>query len=379
MMADHVVVAMSGGVDSSAAAALLVEQGYAVIGVMLRLWAEPPLPGAEADASNRCCSLESLAGAQAVADRLDIPFYVINAEEPFRSGVVDFFIREYAAGRTPNPCLICNRKIRFGYLLEYARSLGARYLATGHYARIRAGADGKLELWRGVDPAKDQSYVLSVLGQDELRQVLFPVGECAKAQVRALAAGRGLPTAARPESQDLCFVVDGDYRRFLTRWAPDSVRPGSILDRRGRRLGTHRGLPFYTVGQRGGLGIAASQPLYVLELQAENNTLIVGAAEELGQRWLRAAAVHWIAGDAPRGLSSLQVQIRYHAQPVPAAVVPRPDGSVEVALAEPLRGVAPGQSAVFYRDEICLGGGTIIEARGRGEPGEEHGRIDALD
>jgi tRNA-uridine 2-sulfurtransferase len=379
MMADRVVVAMSGGVDSSVAAALLMEQGYDVIGVMLRLWVEPPLPGAEADVANRCCSLESLAGAQAVADRLDIPFYVINAEEPFRREVVDFFIREYAAGRTPNPCLICNRKIRFGYLLEYARSLGARWLATGHYARIRAGADGKCELWRGVDPAKDQSYVLSVLGQDELRQVLFPVGEHTKSQVRALAAGRGLPTASRPESQDLCFVVDGDYRRFLTRWAPDSVRPGPILDRRGRRLGTHRGLPFYTVGQRSGLGIAAPQPLYVLELQAEENTLIVGAAEELGQRWLRAAAVNWIAGDAPRMLSSLQVQIRYRAQPVAGAVVPKPDGSVEVALAEPLRGVTPGQAVVFYRDEICLGGGMITEARGREEPGGEHVRIDALD
>jgi tRNA-specific 2-thiouridylase len=370
MMADHVVVAMSGGVDSSAAAALLVEQGYAVIGVMLRLWAEPPLPGAEADASNRCCSLESLAGAQAVADRLDIPFYVINAEEPFRRGVVDFFIREYAAGRTPNPCLTCNRKIRFGYLLEYARSLGARYLATGHYARIRAGADGKLELWRGVDPLKDQSYVLSVLGQNDLRQVLFPMGEYTKAQVRALAAGRGLPTASRPESQDLCFVADGDYRRFLTRWAPASVRPGPILDRQGRRLGTHRGLPFYTVGQRGGLGIAAPRPLYVLELQVESNTLFVGAAEDLGQRWLRAAGVNWIAGDPPASSSSVRVQIRYRAEPVPARTVSRPDGSVEVYLAESLRGVTPGQAAVFYRDEACLGGGTIVEARRCGEPGE---------
>jgi tRNA-uridine 2-sulfurtransferase len=337
--------------------------------VMLRLWTEPPLPGANADAVNRCCSLESLVDAQTVADRLGIPFYVINAEEPFRSGVVDTFIREYAAGRTPNPCLVCNRIVRFGYLLEYARSLGASYLATGHYARVRSGAGGKIELLRGFDRAKDQSYVLSVLGQKELCQVLFPVGEYTKAQVRALVGTRGLPTASRPESQDLCFVADGDYRRFLTRWAPESVRAGPILDRRGRRLGTHRGLPFYTVGQRGGLGIAASQPFYVLELRVESNSLIVGAAEELGQRWLHTAAVHWIRGEPPAESASLQVQIRYRAQPVPARVVSQPDGSVDVCLAEPLRGVTPGQAAVFYRDETCLGGGTIIEAGRCSEPG----------
>jgi tRNA-specific 2-thiouridylase len=372
MMTQRVVVAMSGGVDSSLAAALLVEQGYDVVGVMLRLWVEPPLPGAEADAANRCCSLESLIDAQAVADRLGIPFYVINAEEPFRSGVVDYFLREYAAGRTPNPCLVCNREIRFGYLLEYARSLGARYLATGHYARICPHANGQLALWRGVDPAKDQSYVLSVLGQDELRQALFPLGEYTKGQVRAMAVDRNLPTASRPESQDLCFVVDGDYRRFLSRWAPDSVRLGPILDRTGRRLGTHRGLPFYTVGQRGGLGIAAPRPLYVLELHGQDNTLIVGTAEELGQRWLRAVGVNWIAGFPPPEKPFLaQVQVRYHAQPVPGTVLPRSDGSVEVHFEEPLRGITPGQASVFYRGELCLGGGAIIDAGSRAQPGED--------
>ena len=370
-MADRVVVAMSGGVDSSMAAALLVEQGYDVIGVMLRLWVEAPPVGADAESVNRCCSLESLSDAQLVAHRLGVPFYVINAEEPFRSGVVDSFVREYAAGRTPNPCLLCNRRIRFGYLLEYARSLGARYLATGHYARIRSGGDGKLELWRGVDPAKDQSYVLSVLGQGDLRQALFPAGEYTKGQVRALAADHGLPTASRPESQDLCFVSDGDYRRFLARWAPESVRPGSIRDCRGRRLGTHRGLPFYTVGQRGGLGIAAPRPLYVLELQTESNVLIVGAIEELERRWLRTAAVNWVAGEPPGMLFSAQVQIRYRALPMPATVIAQPDMSVEVHLAEPLLGVTPGQAAVFYEGEVCLGGGTITEARGRVEVGEE--------
>jgi tRNA-specific 2-thiouridylase len=371
MMTDRVVVAMSGGVDSSVAAALLVEQGYDVIGVMLRLWVEPSQFGAEADAANRCCSLESLNDARRVADRLNIPFYVINAEESFRSEVVDFFIREYSAGRTPNPCLVCNRKIRFGYLLEYARALGARYLATGHYARIRRGVDSKFQLLRGVDLAKDQSYVLSVLGQTDLRQVLFPVGDYSKARVRALASDRGLPTVSRPESQDLCFIADGDYRRFLARWASDSARPGPILDCRGRHLGMHRGLPYYTVGQRRGLGISASQPVYVLELHTETNALIVGTGEELERRWLRTAAVNWVAGEPPAALFPAQVQVRYRAVPVPATVIPRPDLGVEVRLAEPLRGVTPGQAAVFYQGEVCLGGGLIREARSCAEPGEK--------
>jgi tRNA-uridine 2-sulfurtransferase len=371
MMRDRVVVAMSGGVDSSVAAALLQEQGYEVIGVMLRLWVETLDPEADADAANRCCSLESLNDAQSVADRLGIPFYVINAEKPFQSGVVDLFVREYAAGRTPNPCLVCNRKIRFGYLLEYARSLGAGYLATGHYARIRPSSDGKLELWRGADRTKDQSYVLSVLGQDDLSQVLFPVGEYTKAEVRVLASERGLPTASRMESQDLCFVADGDYRRFLARWAPDSVRPGPILDSQGRTLGTHRGLPFYTAGQRSGLGIAAPSPLYVLELHLESNALIVGTAEELGRRWLRAAAVNWIAGRPPAAHFPAQIQIRYRAQPVPGTVIARSDMSVEVRLEESARGVTPGQAAVFYEGETCFGGGTIVETRSRAEVGDE--------
>lgn len=368
-MADRVVVAMSGGVDSSVAAALLVEQGYDVIGVMLRLWVEPFPDEENGSAANRCCSTESLSDARSVADRLQIPFYVINAEEPFRSRVVDPFVREYAAGRTPNPCLVCNRRIRFGYLLEYARSLGAGRLATGHYARIRQGLDGSLELRRGADRAKDQSYVLSVLGQEELRQALFPIGEHTKAQVREMAAARGLPTASRKESQDLCFVADGDYRRFLARWTQDPVRPGPILDSRGCRLGTHRGLPFYTVGQRGGLGIAASGPLYVIELRVESNSLVVGPAEEAGRRWFRTAVVNWISGRPPAAPFPAGVQIRYRADPAPALVIPRPDMAAEVCLADPQRGVAPGQAAVFYEGETCLGGGTILEARASGEVG----------
>ena len=261
-----------------------------------------------------------------VAEKLGIPFYVINVEQPFKTNVVDFFVEEYTAGRTPNPCLACNRHIRFGYLLDYARKLGAGYLATGHYARITREVDGRYHLWRGADRRKDQSYVLHVLGQAEMAQALFPVGGYTKPQVRALAAERGLPTASRAESQDLCFLADGDYRRFLKDWAPDAVQPGPIVDRAGHRLGSHRGLPFYTVGQRSGLGIAAPHPLYVLAMDRERNALIVGPAEQLGNAWLSAGNVNWVLGEAPPGPLRAGVQIRYHAAPAAATINAREDG-----------------------------------------------------
>jgi tRNA-uridine 2-sulfurtransferase len=360
-MNERVVVAMSGGVDSSVAAALLVEQGYEVIGVMLRLWAEEPPADAGAPATNKCCSLEAVYDARAVADQLKIPFYVVNAEAPFKTQVVDFFIREYAAARTPNPCLACNRHIRFGFLFDYARKLGATHMATGHYARVTADTAGRYHLYRGADPAKDQSYVLHVAEQAQLAHMLFPVGGYVKSEVRQLAAGRGLPTASRAESQDLCFVADGDYRRFLADWAPAAVQPGPILDRSGRELGTHRGLPFYTIGQRSGLGVAAAQPLYVLELDAARNALVVGPAEQLGGQRFRAEHVNWVAGEAPAGPFETTVQIRYHTRPAAATVIPLPDGQAEVRLGAPLRGVMAGQGAVFYEGDECLGGGIISD------------------
>jgi tRNA-specific 2-thiouridylase len=367
-MPERVVVALSGGVDSSVAAALLVEQGYEVIGVMLRLWSEPAPPtldwGAVGVATNRCCSPDAILDARGVAEKLGIPFYVLNAEDAFERAVVKPFIATYAAGRTPNPCLICNRRIRFGYLLDYAaRLLGARYLATGHYARIRRAADGRYQLWRGVDRGKDQSYVLSVLGQADLAQALFPVGEYTKPQVRALAAERGLPTAARVESQDLCFIADGDYRRFLAAHAPEAMRPGPILDTHGRQLGEHAGLPAYTIGQRSGLGIAAAQPLYVLELDIARNALIVGTRAELSRSWLHAGPIHWIAGESLPGPFAAEAQIRYRAAPAPASITPLSDGTAETRFRAPLRDITPGQTVVFYQGEVCLGGGAIIRTR----------------
>jgi tRNA-uridine 2-sulfurtransferase len=373
----RVVVAMSGGVDSSLAAALLVEQGYDVTGVMMRLWSEV---AAGVESSNKCCSLEAVDDARRVADLLDIPFYLLNVEQPFKQRVVDFTVASYLAGETPNPCVQCNRHIRFDYLFNYAMSLGADYLATGHYARVRRPESNRLPvtgdpspdrriyqstnlpltLLTGLDPDKDQSYVLHVLTQEKLARVLFPVGEYSKAQVRAMAAERGLPVASRRDSQDLCFLADGDYRRFLRDWAPQgAIEPGPIVDSGGRVLGQHGGLPFYTVGQRKGLAISAPEPLFVLRLEPASNTLVVGPAAELGRDHLAAHSVNWIAGRPPDGPVEAQVKIRYKARPAPAVVNPLPDSRIDVRFAQPLRDITRGQAAVIYQGEVCMGGGLI--------------------
>jgi tRNA-specific 2-thiouridylase len=348
---------MSGGVDSSVAAAMLAERGYQCIGVMMRLWAE--VAGGEGS-GNKCCDEQSVEDARRVADRLGMPFYLINVERPFKEKVVDLFIEGYSQGLTPNPCLACNRHIRFDYLLNYARRLGADYLATGHYARLRRQADGNVHLLRGVDIQKDQSYVLSMLGQAELRDLLFPVGEFAKEEVRRMAAARGLPIHSKHDSMDLCFVVDDDYRRFLTDWAGDAMTAGEIVDVDGNVLGRHNGLPNYTVGQRRGLGLSgATAPMYVVALQPDGNRLIVGPAEALGKTELLATGVNWtVGGPVPAG-SRVQCQIRYTGQPLDCTIYPRQDGTVRVAFAEPARGVSPGQGAVFYDGPHCLGGGLI--------------------
>ncbi|MBO9393646.1 tRNA 2-thiouridine(34) synthase MnmA [Caldilinea sp.] len=355
-----VVVAMSGGVDSSVAAALLVERGYNCIGIMMRLWAEV---GVGEGSTNKCCSLESVHDARRVADTLGIPFYLINVEQPFKEKVVDFFIDGYSRGITPNPCIECNRHIRFNYLLNYARRLGADYLATGHYARLRYADDGKVHLLKGVDEAKDQSYVLSVLGQDELHDVLFPVGEYPKSEVRRMAAERGLPTASKHDSMDLCFIFDDDYRRFLRTWAAEAMRPGPIVDRRGKVYGQHSGLPGYTIGQRKGLGISgAAEPLFVLELDYRNNALVVGTAAELGQDRLIAERVNWTLDEPPPAGARVQCKIRYKAKAVECTIFPIGQDCVEVQFDAPLRDITPGQGAVFYDGDLCLGGGVIARA-----------------
>lgn len=356
--AKRVVVAMSGGVDSSTAAALLVEQGYQVIGVMLRLWADPQLGQCS---HNLCCTPEAVDCARNVAALLDIPFYLVNAEEPFRKQVVEPFVAAYAAGRTPNPCVACNRHIRFGTLLHAALGLEADFLATGHYARVQPPEEGHTgyRLLRGVDRSKDQSYVLHMLGQEELKCLLFPLGGFSKRQVRHMARLRRLPVAERAESQDLCFVGGGDYRDFLRRYGPWAVRPGPILDQAGRELGQHEGLAFYTIGQRKGLGIAAGEPLYVLAMDAGRNALVVGPRSALGRRELMASDVSFVSGRWPTQPLAVTAQIRYRAPDAAATVWPLEPGRVRVVFEQPLRDITPGQAVVFYEGEVCLGGGII--------------------
>jgi tRNA-specific 2-thiouridylase len=352
-----VVVAMSGGVDSSVAAALLVERGYNVIGMMMRLWAEESFEGFSGH--NRCCTPDQMADARRVANKLGIPFYVIDTKEVFRRKIVQFFIDGYSRGITPNPCMECNRHIRFEWLLDHALAMEADYLATGHYARVTTAEDGSKQLRMGLDPNKDQSYVLSVLTQEKLRQVLFPVGDYEKPYVRQIAAELGLPVAKKSDSQDLCFLGDGDYRRFLRDHAAGIFEPGPIQTRDGRVLGEHRGLANYTIGQRKGLGIAAAEPLYVLDLDTAQNTLIVGTGAELGGWRLRANHVNWISGSPPNSVFRAQVKIRYKAQPQPATVTVLDGQGFAVEFDEPRRDITPGQAAVIYDGDNCLSGGII--------------------
>lgn len=349
-----VVVAMSGGVDSSVAAALLKEQGYDVIGMMMRLWSEP---GKEE--SNRCCTPDSMAQARRVAAILDIPFYVIDAKDVFRETVVEYFLEGYARGETPNPCLICNRKIRWTFLLGHALALGAEYMATGHYVRMRKEERGKSELLRAVDRNKDQSYVLHVLNQEKLNHALFPIGEYTKPEIRQIAEKHGLPTASRKDSQDLCFLAGEDYRNFIQRNAVEMLKPGEIVTRDGKLMGEHNGLANYTIGQRKGLGVASPVPLYVITKDALRNTLVVGTQDELGSSELVARDVNWVSGEAPGEPFRAEVKTRYTAKEAEGLVMPIDENQVKVQFDAPQRDVTAGQAAVFYQGDVLLGGGPI--------------------
>ena len=351
-----VVVAMSGGVDSSIAAALLKEQGYEVIGMMMRLWSEP---GKED--SNRCCTPDSMAMARRVAARLDIPFYVIDAKEVFRETVVQYFLDGYAEGQTPNPCLLCNRQIRWTFLLEHALALGVEYMATGHYVRRRTTDDGLHELLRAVDSSKDQSYVLHVLNQEKLSRALFPVGEYSKSEIRDMAESLNLPVYKRPDSQDLCFLAGEDYRNFIQRNAAEMLVTGKIITRAGETIGKHNGLANYTIGQRKGLGVQSSVPLYVLGKDASTNTLIVGKVDELGTDELIADDVNWMSGKAPGEPFRAEVKIRYTAKEAWAQVTPLGGGvQARVRFDTAQRDVTAGQAAVFYDGDLLVGGGIIV-------------------
>ena len=357
-----VAVAMSGGVDSSVAAALLIERGFTVFGLMLRLWSEETAGG-----TNRCCTPDSVALARRVAATLSIPFYVLDARQVFYDSVVLPFIDDYAHNLTPNPCVNCNRLIRWDFLFKHAMAAGADYLATGHYSRINQQNDQPIQLMRGVDARKDQSYVLHVLVQNQLAHTLFPLGEYYKAEVRQIAHQSELPVAERPDSQDLCFVgADGDYRGFLWRQAPQVATPGEILDGQGKLLGRHQGLPFFTIGQRKGLRIASPTPLYVLEKDTTHNALIVGPRDQLGCDHLVAARVNWVCGTPPSARFTARVKIRYKALDVPGDVVVLDDNRFRVQFGIPLADITPGQAAVLYNGEVCLGGGIITNRQNNG-------------
>lgn len=363
-----VIVAMSGGVDSSLAAALLLEQGHEVIGVTMHLWDGDD----ERLAESLCCSQEIAESARRVCAQLDIPYYVFNYQKEFRRHVIDYFLTEYAQGYTPNPCLACNRDVKFRALLNRAQALGVDYVATGHYARIRTVDNGRwtedaatssstvgYQLLRALDPEKDQSYMLHMLGQNELARLMFPIGEYTKEQVRDMAKTRGLASADRPESQDICFVPGGDYRNLLREEKPDSILGGPILDMEGRELGRHAGLPLYTIGQRRGIGVAAAQPLYVVELDPSRNAVVVGPSAALDRTSLQATKVTFVAGSWPSEPFTCEAQIRSHASPVEAHVTPGENASMTVEFAQPQRAITPGQAVVLYNSDVVLGGGRI--------------------
>ncbi len=349
----RVIVAMSGGVDSSVAAALLLRDGYDVRGVTMRLWSEDAGPVA---LNSGCCVLGA-DDARAVCDVLGIPHQVINLEREFEEEVVDYFCRDYERGRTPNPCLACNDRVKFKLLLERATSMGADYLATGHYARIR-GDGGDYRLLRAVDETKDQSYALFTVGQTELSRLLFPIGEHRKTEVRRMAAQMGLPVAEKRDSFEICFVGD-DYRAFIG----ERVRqePGDIRDTTGRVVGRHEGVGGYTVGQRHGLGVALGERRYVVAIDSEANAVTIGGEDDLLCDGLLAEEMRWVDGRAPEGETAVQAQVRYRAPAVAATLSVRGDRA-SVRFHEPQRAITPGQAAVFYDGEQVVGGGIIVKA-----------------
>jgi tRNA-uridine 2-sulfurtransferase len=346
---------MSGGVDSSVAAALLAEQGHDVIGLSMQLYDHR---GGE-QAWGTCCTLDDLQDARRVASVIGFPHYILNFERQFRETVISNFVQEYAAGRTPLPCAHCNSDLKFSTLLERARGLGAEHVATGHYARVERASDGRWLLKRSLDPDKDQSYFLFSLTQDQLARAVFPVGALAKPDVRAQARRLGLAVADKPDSQEICFIPDGDYAAFVERKAPAVARAGTIVDEGGRHVGTHGGVHRFTIGQRKGLGIASTIPLYVLQIDADAGNVTVGPRTALERTRLTAADVNWIAIDPPAAPVRVSAQIRHRHKPAPGIVRTLPDRRAELVFDNPQPAITPGQAVVFYDSDAVVGGGWI--------------------
>jgi len=355
-----VLAAMSGGVDSAVAAALLAEQGHAVTGVTLKLWCY----GTSPVSPRACCTLDAIDDARRVAQRMGFPHFVVEAEEVFRARVLQPFLDAYAQGRTPYPCALCNQHLKFGDLVDRMELIGAEALATGHYARVATMPDGSPGLFRAADRDKDQSYALAMIPYGVLARVRFPLGDLAKDAVRGQAARLGLTVWDKPESQDLCFVPDGDYAGFMERNLGETrgTQPGPFVDRAGRVLGTHRGIIHYTVGQRRGLGIAAGEPLFVLAIDAEANTVVVGGRAALDAPGLVTGPANWLQPAPPPSGARAEVQIRSRHRPAAARLHPQEGGSVEVRFEMPQAAVTPGQACVFYDGDRVMGGAEIARA-----------------
>jgi tRNA-specific 2-thiouridylase len=365
-MAD-LAVAMSGGVDSAVAAALLVEEGHSVVGLTMNLWPEW-LPEPD-DAFRACCGVSAIGDARAVAQQLGIRHYVLNLRQEFERAVIDEFVDEYARGRTPNPCIACNRAIKFSLLLRKVQAMGLEGLATGHYARIRDDIpQGRYLLLRGRDPVKDQSYVLFGLSQAQLAWLRFPVGEHTKAEIRTIARRLGLRVADKADSQEICFVPRGSYADLVAQRRPEAARPGPILDRTGTRVGTHAGVGRFTIGQRRGLGLAAGRPLYVTGIDPARNAVVVGEAEDLLAREVTARQVNWIGGTVPPVPLRVTARVRHGARDTSALAWLDASGALRVRFDEPQRAAAPGQAVTLYQGEVVLGGGIIESAVAPGAP-----------
>ena len=359
----RIVVAMSGGVDSSVAAGLLVRAGHDVIGMSMQLYDQAGSQAADGGPSSRafgtCCTIDDLHDARRVAAKLEIPHYIVNFEREFADTVISNFVNEYSAGRTPIPCVHCNGDLKFATLVSRAEGLGADFVATGHYARVDLDAEtGRYLLKRGTDPAKDQSYFLFTLTQDQLSHAMFPVGALDKIAVRDCARELGLPVAEKPDSHEICFVASGEHTSFLEERGT-SARGGTIRDVAGKTVGTHGGIHRFTVGQRKGLGLSSPIPLYVVALDASQQTVTVGPKESLERTELTASGVNWIAGTPPASGSRVTARIRHRHQEAAATITPLPDDRVRVTFDTPQYAVAPGQAVVMYQQDVVVGGGWI--------------------